>query len=106
MVLPHPLARFPNLANSRVKVIIGFTINPTIVIAVRKINDVNNGDIAIDNGSSTISIGTRENGAAIAIKSPRAMMKVENEQEASVAVSAFNTHNSFIIVKPENMFTL
>ena len=73
-------------------------LNPTIVIAVRKINDVNNGDIAIDNGSSTISIGTRENGAAVAIKSPRAMIKVENEQGASAAVSAFNTHNSFITV--------
>ena len=56
------------------------------------------GDIAIDNGSSTISIGTREDGAAVAIKSPRAMMKVENEQGASAAVSAFNTHNSFINV--------
>ncbi|MCY3742053.1 MAG: hypothetical protein OXH00_13645 [Candidatus Poribacteria bacterium] len=73
-------------------------LNPTIAIDVRKINGVNNGDIAIDNGASTISIGTREDGAAVAIKSPRAMLKVENERGASAAVSAFNTHNSFINV--------
>ena len=72
--------------------------NPTIAIGVQEIKGVNNAEITLDNGSSTISIGTRENGAAVAIKSPRAMLKVENEKGASAAVSAFNTHNSFINV--------
>ena len=72
--------------------------NPTIAIGVHEIKGVNNGEITLDNGASIISIGTRENAAAVAIKSPRAMLKVENEQGATAAVCAFNAHSSFINV--------